>query len=53
VLLDEVQLLGDFESILNSLVRRKNVDVYVTGSNAKFLSKDIITEFRGRGDECF
>ena len=51
VLLDEVQLLGDFESILNSLIRRKNVDVYVTGSNAKFLSKDIITEFRGRGDE--
>ena len=51
VLLDEVQLLGDFESILNSLVLRKNVDVYVTGSNAKFLSKDIITEFRGRGDE--
>ena len=51
VLLDEVQLLGDFEFILNSLVRRKNVDVYVTGSNAKFLSKDIITEFRGRGDE--
>lgn len=51
VLLDEVQLLGDFESILNSLVRRRNVDVYVTGSNAKFLSKDIITEFRGRGDE--
>ena len=51
VLLDEVQLLGDFESILNNLVRRKNVDVYVTGSNAKFLSKDIITEFRGRGDE--
>jgi len=51
VLLDEVQLLGDFESILNSLVRRKNVDVYVTGSNAKFLSKDIITELRGRGDE--
>ena len=51
VLLDEVQLLGDFESILNSLVRRKNVDVYVTGSNAKFPSKDIITEFRGRGDE--
>ena len=51
VLLDEVQLLGDFESILNSLARRKNIDVYVTGSNAKFLSKDIITEFRGRGDE--
>ncbi len=51
VLLDEVQLLEDFESILNSLVRRKNIDVYVTGSNAKLLSKDIITEFRGRGDE--
>lgn len=51
VLLDEVQLLDDFESILNSLGRKKNVDVYVTGSNAKFLSKDIITEFRGRGDE--
>ena len=51
VLLDEVQLLGDFESVLNSLVRKKNVDVYVTGSNARFLSKDIITEFRGRGDE--
>lgn len=51
VLLDEVQMLGDFESVLNSLGRKKNVDVYVTGSNAKFLSKDIITEFRGRGDE--
>lgn len=51
ILLDEVQLLEDFESVLNSLGRRKNVDVYVTGSNAKFLSKDIITEFRGRGDE--
>ena len=51
VLLDEVQLLGDFESVLNSLARKRNVDVYVTGSNAKFLSKDVITEFRGRGDE--
>ena len=51
VLLDEVQMLDDFESVLNSLARRRNVDVYVTGSNAKFLSKDIITEFRGRGDE--
>ncbi len=51
ILLDEVQLLDDFESVLNSLGRKKNVDVYVTGSNAKFLSKDIITEFRGRGDE--
>jgi len=45
VLLDEVQMLDDFESVLNSLGRKKNVDVYVTGSNAKFLSKDIITEF--------
>lgn len=51
VLLDGVQLLGEFEAILNSLTRMKNVDVYVTGSNARFLSKDVITEFRGRGDE--
>lgn len=51
VLLDEVQLLGDFEAVLNSLIRMENVDVYVTGSNARFLSKDVITEFRGRGDE--
>lgn len=51
VILDEVQLLGEFESVLNSLIRIKNVDVYVTGSNARFLSKDVITEFRGRGDE--
>lgn len=51
ILLDEVQLLEDFESVLNGLMRIKNVDVYVTGSNARFLSKDIITEFRGRGDE--
>ena len=51
VLLDEVQLLGEFEAILNSITRMKNVDVYVTGSNARFLSKDVITEFRGRGDE--
>ena len=51
VLLDEVQLLGEFESVLNSLIRMKNVDVYVTGSNARFLSRDVITEFRGRGDE--
>jgi uncharacterized protein len=50
-LLDEVQLLDDFESVLNGLIRHRNVDVYVTGSNAKFLSKDVITEFRGRGDE--
>ena len=51
ILLDEVQLLDDFESVLNSLARIRNVDLYVTGSNAEFLSKDIITEFRGRGDE--
>ena len=51
VLLDEVQLLGEFESVINSLIRMKNVDVYVTGSNARFLSEDVITEFRGRGDE--
>lgn len=51
ILFDEVQLLGDFEAVLNSFARLKNVDIYVTGSNAKFLSRDIITEFRGRGDE--
>lgn len=51
IILDEIQLLGQFESVLNGLMRIPNVDVYVTGSNAKFLSKDIITEFRGRGDE--
>ncbi|PWT29246.1 ATP-binding protein [Butyrivibrio fibrisolvens] len=51
VLLDEVQFLERFEEVLNSLLRIENVDVYVTGSNSKFLSKDIITEFRGRGDE--
>ncbi len=51
ILLDEVQMLEDFEGVLNSLLRRSNVDIYVTGSNSKFLSKDIITEFRGRGDE--
>lgn len=51
VLLDEVQLVENFEEVLNSLIKRENVDVYVTGSNAKFLSKDIITEFRGRGDQ--
>lgn len=51
LLLDEVQLLGEFESVLNEFADMKNVDVYVTGSNAKFLSKDIITEFGGRSDE--
>ena len=49
-LLDEIQLLGDFESVLNGLLGKK-AEIYATGSNAKFLSKDIITEFRGRGDE--
>ncbi len=51
ILLDEVQMLEEFEEVLNSLLHISNVDVYVTGSNSKFLSKDIITEFRGRGDE--
>ena len=51
IFLDEVQLLDQFEDVLNSLLHIKNVDVYVTGSNSKFLSKDIITEFRGRADE--
>lgn len=50
-LLDEVQMLGEFVSVLNGLADKKNCDVYVTGSNAKFLSKDIATEFGGRGDE--
>ena len=51
LLLDEVQMLGHFEDVLNGFLRMRNVDVYVTGSNAKFLSKDIVTEFRGRGFE--
>ena len=51
VLLDEVQMLEDFEEVLNSLLDIKNIDIYVTGSNSKFLSSDILTEFRGRGDE--
>ena len=51
LLLDEVQLLDCFESVLNSYLHMDNIDVYVTGSNAKFLSKDVITEFAGRGDE--
>lgn len=51
ILLDEVQYVAEFEDVLNSLLHIENVDVYVTGSNAKFLSKDVITEFRGRGDE--
>ncbi len=51
IILDEIQKVKDFESVLNSLLRKPNLDVYVTGSNSKFLSSDIITEFRGRGDE--
>lgn len=51
ILLDEVQMLDQFEDVLNGFLRIRNADVYVTGSNAKFLSKDIITEFRGRGFE--
>lgn len=51
VLLDEIQLVPDFESVLNGFLYRHNLDVYVTGSNSKFLSSDIITEFRGRSDE--
>ena len=51
ILLDEVQQVSEFEDVLNSFLKVKNVDVYVTGSNAKFLSKDVITEFRGRGEE--
>lgn len=51
ILLDEVQMLDRFEEVLNSLLHEPDVDIYVTGSNSKFLSKDVITEFRGRGDE--
>lgn len=51
VLLDEVQLMDSFPEVLNDLIHMHNVDVFVTGSNARFLSKDIVTEFRGRGDE--
>ena len=51
LLLDEVQFMSRFEEVLNSLLRISNIDVYVTGSNSKFLSSDIVTEFRGRGDE--
>ena len=51
IILDEIQKVDNFESVLNSFLRKTNLDVYVTGSNSKFLSSDIITEFRGRGDE--
>ena len=51
VLLDEIQLVPNFHEVLTSLLHVRNADVYVTGSNSKFLSKDVVTEFRGRGDE--
>lgn len=51
ILLDEIQHVKEFEDVLNSYLKVSNADVYVTGSNSKFLSKDVITEFRGRGDE--
>ena len=51
LLLDEIQKVNDFESVLNGFLHINNLDIYVTGSNSKFLSSDIITEFRGRGDE--
>ena len=51
LIIDEIQLLADFEEVLNTLLKKQIYDVYVTGSNARFLSKDIITTFRGRGDE--
>lgn len=51
ILLDEIQLVSEFEDVLNSYLSVRNVDIYVTGSNSRFLSKDVITEFRGRGEE--
>jgi predicted AAA+ superfamily ATPase len=51
ILLDEIQMLDRFEEVLNSFMNRSHVDIYVTGSNAHLLSQDVITEFRGRGDE--
>ncbi len=51
ILIDEVQLMDEFEDVLNSLMHIRNADIYVTGSNSRFLSTDVITEFRGRGDE--
>ena len=51
VILDEIQLVENFEGVLNGLLRITNIDIYVTGSNSKFLSSDIITEFRGRGED--
>ena len=51
ILLDEIQLVANFESVVNGFMHISNADIYITGSNSKFLSSDIITEFRGRGDE--
>ncbi len=51
IILDEVQLLREFEDVLNSLLHIRNADIYVTGSNSRFLSSEVVTEFRGRGDE--
>ncbi len=51
ILLDEIQLVSEFEDVLNSYLSVRNADIYVTGSNSRFLSKDVITEFRGRGEE--
>lgn len=51
IILDEVQYMDEFEDVLNSLLHIRNVDIYVTGSNSRFLSSDVITQFRGRGDE--
>lgn len=51
ILLDEIQLVDEFEDVLNSYLSIRNADIYVTGSNSRFLSKDVITEFRGRGEE--
>lgn len=51
IILDEVQYMDEFEDVLNSLLHIRNADIYVTGSNSKFLSSDVITQFRGRGDE--
>ena len=51
IILDEIQYLNEFEDVLNSLLHIRNADIYVTGSNSRFLSSDVITQFRGRGDE--
>lgn len=51
ILIDEIQLVDEFEDVLNSYIKIENADIYVTGSNARFLSKDVITTFRGRGEE--